>query len=727
MVCFFVLRSAAQADASQYRGDNRFFRQPSGAQVEVRLFGTEFYLRAESPDGYALAIERATGWICYAEKAPDGGLPSSGIRYLGPVDTSTLAHLARRGILPGQRVAAANVASNVAAVKQSLAAAKADGTDLARAYAGGGPKYAPVLGSGKGLVVLVDFSDRVGTIPASEYDKAFNGDTYDSLGSVRTWIEAISYGKYTASHTVVGTMRAAYPTSHYVGGAEFDYSASAELMKQVFAYIDKEVDLTSYATNGAMPSLVVIYPGAEVAKVWATGLWPHSGEGGYTTSEKVRIPNAFISNGGTRTPMDLETFRHELGHSLFNWPDTYDYDNDSASAGGFATETTLPCAPFRAWTGWMNVVDVVGLNQAYALAANGDTCLRYKDANSSTEFFMVEYMRKDSVKRPDTPDEGLLIWHVDENGDNSLQDRTASKHYELSVEQADGLFELEKNGTKRAGDLFHAGYKDAFNDTTTPNSKWWNASASGFAVCSVGALDPSMNVTVGCSGPITPVADAGAGGASGTGGGKGSGGGSGAGGTTGSGGVSGSGGLSSSGGNSGGNTGGGAGGTSDARDAGRDGANRDSGFADTALDLAGLGSGGSGGTGGTSGSGGKGGTTSADALAASGGGSGSGGTSASGGSGQTGGASAGGTQAGGASGSGGAGGSGASTSSDAGKDGGNQAQAAAKSGCSCALGAPHAPSLASLVLGLSFAAILLHWRRRKCKPRSSKVRCRSAG
>jgi hypothetical protein len=43
-----------------------------------------------------------------------------------------------------------------------------------------------------------------------------------------------------------------------------------------------------------------------------------------------------------------------------------------------------------------------------------------------------------------------------------------------------------------------------------------NGSASGFAVCSVGALDPSMNLTVGCSGPITPVADAGAGGASGT-------------------------------------------------------------------------------------------------------------------------------------------------------------------------------------------------------------------
>jgi M6 family metalloprotease-like protein len=641
------------ADAAPYRGSSRFFQQPSGATVEVRLFGTELYLRAESPDGYALAIDRPTGWICYAESNAAGGLQSSGIHYLGQADAVTLQRLARRGIVPKLRASAAAIASNVQQAKQSLAGAD-DG--IPRSYALGGPKYAPVLGTGKGLVVLVDFSDRVATITTDEYDKAFNGDTYDTLGSVRTWIEAISYGKYTATHTVVGTMRAAYPTSHYVGGAEFDYSASQELMKQVFKYIDDNVDLTSYATNGAMPSLVVIYPGAEIAKVWATGLWPHSGEGGYTTSEKVRIPNAFISNGGTRTPVDLDTFRHELGHSLFNWPDTYDYDDDSAGAGGFATETTLPCAPFRAWVGWMNVVDVAGLNQAYALTANGDTCLRYKNPKASTEFFMVEYMRKDKVKRPDAPDEGLLVWHIDETGDNSAQDMTASKHYECSVEQADGLFELEKNSTKRAGDLFHAGYKDTFNDTTTPNSKWWNGSASGFAVCNVGALDPAMNVTVGCSGPITPVMDAGAG----TGG-------SGGGGTSGSGGRTGT------------------------ADAGRDSGSRDVAQADGAPDVASQGTGGSGG-----------GTSNADAARASGGNTGSGGSPGTGGSIATGGTnSTGGAQGKGSSGAGGqaSGAGGSSAHADAGK-----AVEASTSGCACALGARRTPGFA--VVLFAFALVL---------------------
>jgi len=684
-VLVFVLlgTTVPETAAATYTDASRFFQQPNGTSIEVRLFGTELYLRAESPDGYALAIDRPSGWICYAEKAADGGLKSSGVHYLGTPDAVTLAQLDRRGITTKLRADSASVAATVAAVKQSLevrSGGNPESNGVSIAAAGYAPKYVPVLGSGKGLVVLVDFSDRVGSILPTEYDKAFNGDTYDSLGSVRTWIEAISYGKYTAAHTVVGYMRAAYPTSHYVGGTEFDYSASRELMKQVFAYIDENVDLTSYAASGAMPSLVVIYPGAEIAKVWATGLWPHSGEGGYTTSEGVRIPNAFISNGGTQTPVKLTTFRHELGHSLFNWPDTYDYDSDSAGAGGYATETTLPCAPFRAWTGWLNVIDVIGLNQAYALPANGDTCLRYKNTSNASEFFIVEYMRKDSVKRADAPDEGLLIWHVDEKGDNSAQDMTAAKHYPLSVEQADGLFELEKNGTKRAGDLYRAGYKDTFNDTTTPNSKWWNGTASGFAVCNVGALDPSMNVTIGCSGTITPIADAGlsTGDASPA-----------LDGRAGSGGVSGAGGAGP----------GGAGGSTGARDAGSGTGRRDSATADVGPDLGSPGVGGATGRGGNTGEpSATGGTPGSDGAVAS-----------TGGNTQAGGSAGGTVSAGGNSGSGG------KLAADAGKDPATQTHATDASGCSCTMGAAGAGSGSPLLIGLFLGSLALALGRRRTR------------
>lgn len=689
-VCLLLL--SGPAHAAQYQGASRQFQQPDGTRVEVRLFGTELYMRAESLDGYALAVDPSSGWICYAELGDDGGLRSSGIHYLPVTDVDTRQRLAARGIAPGTRASSAKIASIVASTRQSLQGAKdGAGTSEASLDVRAVARYSPRLGAGKGLIVLVDFSDRAGSIPATEYDKAFNGDTYDSLGSIRTWIESISYDKYSASHTVIGYMRASYPTSHYLGGAEFDYSASAELMKQVYAYIDAEIDLTDHATNGFLPSLVVIYPGAEIAKQWATGLWPHAGEAGYTTSEKVRIANIFISNAGSKTPMDLDTYRHELGHSLFGWPDTYDYDSDSAGAGGFATETTLPCAPFRAWSGWLNVIDVVGVNQSYSLVANGDTCLRYKNASNASEFFMVEYMRKDTVKRPDAPDEGLLIWHVDEKGDNSLQDMTPTKHYELSVEQADGLFELEKNSRKRTNDLFHAGNKDRFDDTTTPDSHWWNDTASGFKVCNIGGLDPSMTLTVGCS---DGIADAGVGGA------------------IGSGGSSGSGGATGSGGNTG------AGGTGGTRDAGRDGTSRDAGgsLRDTGSATGGTGMGGSSGT-----SGAGGGTGSGSSTAATGGASGSGGRSGLAGAGGA--SSSGGTGAGGAgSGSATAGSGGSSTQRTGAGGSSGTADSSGQSGCSCAIGQAATNEQPGLLLALMLAGALARAAFKQAKRRPARTK-----
>ena len=322
----------------------------------------------------------------------------------------------------------------------------------------------------------------------------------------------------------------------------------------------------------------------------------------------------------------------------------------------------------------------LGLNQAYALPANGDTCLRYKNTSNASEFFIVEYMRKDSVKRADAPDEGLLIWHVDEKGDNSAQDMTAAKHYPLSVEQADGLFELEKNGTKRAGDLYRAGYKDTFNDTTTPNSKWWNGTASGFAVCNVGALDPSMNVTIGCSGTITPIADAGlsTGDASPA-----------LDGRAGSGGVSGAGGAGP----------GGAGGSTGARDAGSGTGRRDSATADVGPDLGSPGVGGATGRGGNTGEpSATGGTPGSDGAVAS-----------TGGNTQAGGSAGGTVSAGGNSGSGG------KLAADAGKDPATQTHATDASGCSCTMGAAGAGSGSPLLIGLFLGSLALALGRRRTR------------
>ena len=117
-LCFFML--ARPTEAAQHRGESRFFDQPDGTRVEVRLFGTEFYLRAESVDGYSLAFDHASGWICYAESGEDGGLRATSIHYRGIADAETLRRLAQRGVAPGLRASQASIRGTVAQVRQGL-------------------------------------------------------------------------------------------------------------------------------------------------------------------------------------------------------------------------------------------------------------------------------------------------------------------------------------------------------------------------------------------------------------------------------------------------------------------------------------------------------------------------------------------------------------------------------------------------------------------------------
>ena len=65
---------------------------------------------------------------------------------------------------------------------------------------------------------------------------------------------------------------------------------------------------------------------------------------------------------------------------------------------------------------------------------------------------------------------------------------TAGSHYECSLEQADGLFQLERQRghSGDAGDLY-AGAGARFADNTVPDSKWWNGTPSNLIIDQISA------------------------------------------------------------------------------------------------------------------------------------------------------------------------------------------------------------------------------------------------
>jgi immune inhibitor A len=89
-----------------------------------------------------------------------------------------------------------------------------------------------------------------------------------------------------------------------------------------------------------------------------------------------------------------------------------------------------------------------------------------------TEYYLIEN-RENIGFDQNLPGWGLLIWHIDEEmGTNNLEwyppDRMDYGHYMVALEQADGLYQLEKGWRGDSGDPFKNGA--SFTPITNPSS-----------------------------------------------------------------------------------------------------------------------------------------------------------------------------------------------------------------------------------------------------------------
>jgi hypothetical protein len=115
----------------------------------------------------------------------------------------------------------------------------------------------------------------------------------------------------------------------------------------------------------------------------------------------------------------------------------------------------------------------------YSLPAVQDSGTIYRlwtDGAASQQYFLVENRRRIGCDIA-LPGQGTLIWHVDDNvsgNDNQwYPGHTSSGHYQVALEQADGLWEIEKNlDAGDAGDPYPGSTGNRFfNVGTTPDSK----------------------------------------------------------------------------------------------------------------------------------------------------------------------------------------------------------------------------------------------------------------
>ncbi len=105
------------------------------------------------------------------------------------------------------------------------------------------------------------------------------------------------------------------------------------------------------------------------------------------------------------------------------------------------------------------------------------------------------------------PASGLLIWHIDDDVSGNTNEcyppsNCASVHYRVSLEQADGAWDLEKNNNRGdSGDPFRSPSYTSFTDGTTPNSRLYDGTTTDVSVTDISTSSATMTATLAIGAP----------------------------------------------------------------------------------------------------------------------------------------------------------------------------------------------------------------------------------
>lgn len=475
-----------------YHGKIQRFQQPDGSFVDVKLFGTEYYMRAEGLDGYSLIRDKKTKWICYALLSSDQKeLLSSGIVYRGvDSDPSTLKsdlsiprHLE---ILETEREKI--IQENTKKLNENSTHSIQNPPKTL------GTPIHPVSGTIKGLCLVIDFSDEPATVPISEFEAFCNGLNYSGYGnngSLRKYYRDISGGVLDYENVVYGYFRApltfaAYDSMPYATGAKKVLSQALNWVK------DQGFDFSTLTLNpdSTIMAINMMYTGNP--PVWAQGMWHHKGYYSQFSWNGIRSGdyNCSPANG----PLGLSIICHENGHMIGKWPDTYKYTStngldgigafDLMCAFGSAFNPPPPNPLFRSNAGWEKVIDITNFNGIISDTANDNQCFKYQNWNDTSEFYLIENCRK-TGRSQHIPGEGLAIWHMDRNGNNQ------TTHHEVYLVHANNDIMTHANA------CFRGGYKPEFSETTTPKSDFYSSVPSNLRVWEISPKNQIMTYKVG--------------------------------------------------------------------------------------------------------------------------------------------------------------------------------------------------------------------------------------
>lgn len=488
---------------SQFHGKEFTFTQPDGTSFQVKGWGDQHFAIFETLDGHTVVRDPVTGFYNIAVVSDTGDELEPSTRAASsydPTATDVPTHLR----ISGESASAkGKEAFRLMGSGRRCEQRREERRNILRAsFEPGGPVLAPpsrqTVGDFVGLCLLVEFSDEPASISQAQVDDFCNTPGYTGFGnngSVYDYFHDNSLGLFRYTNIVTAYYKAKHPKTYYTDrdikfgtrARQLIKEALDNLKAQGFDFSQLTVD-----SKGYVYAMNIYYAGPNLNN-WSEGLWPHA----WSLASEYDLGSGKVAYDYQFTDMSNElslgTFCHENGHMVCDYPDLYDYGYESSGVGAYCLmcsggrdekNPTHISAYLKNLSGWSSDVTTITHGAHISLTAgNNEYAVFSKNRN---EYFILENRNK-TERDASLPASGLAIWHVDELGDNNHEQMTAANHYELSLEQADNKFDLEKrkNHIGNTGDLFHAQDKDRFADSTGPDSKWWDGTISNLDIYSI--------------------------------------------------------------------------------------------------------------------------------------------------------------------------------------------------------------------------------------------------
>ncbi len=456
-------------------------QQPDGTVIAAWPFGDEWDNGYETPDGFTLVRDEASGVWVYALRGQDGRLAPS---------AAVPGRDRPAGLTPHLR------SSADASPNRTLAA---DGAELASSG------VQPVL------VLLVSFNDRgpVGT-RAADWATLFFGPSQ----SARHYYQSVSYEQFSlspatesngvANDGIVGWLQLNYNHPNTQGATG---TANKQITRDAIIAANPYVNFASFDANhdGGIAKnelhIVVIVAGYETSyggsgAACSPSVWEHQSALGFSVAAPIvdgvmvgSTPKGGYAQFGEwhcssrNQPGHMATMGilvHELGHDI-NWPDLYDVDNSSYGVGEWSImsggswlalpgsyDGSMPPHPdaFLKWyQGWVTPTQITAAQDGVAIeqvetSRNVIQMLNnpsgvdwvFNTRIGSGEYFLLENRQKVGYDAA-LPGCGLLIWHIDETRTATNYTNATDARRLVDLEEADGLNDLDtKSNQGDSGD-----------------------------------------------------------------------------------------------------------------------------------------------------------------------------------------------------------------------------------------------------------------------------------